>query len=190
MAAVTVQMVHGLEPVRDAARIVGLGVCAGPMEQPNYKKPPMVVLVRDTESVLGDDGHDRNAPFDPYGEATSVVLIVCALDHDVAHELATLLSRLADRIERSDTYGSMQDEPRDFRVYLPAEMRWTTLRVAQHTIAGAGDSIVHAAGLVIEGVVIAILGNEACQLVATQIAIKARKVRQAMVPDALLPPTP
>lgn len=163
------------------SQVVGLGVCAAPIEQANYKKPPMVVLIRDLASVSADaEEHDRQVEIDG-----DVVVMPCALDHVVAQELSVALERIATRIEKSDEYGTMPDEPREFAVFVPEQMRegrlWpagpATLRLSMHPVYDE-DTRLHVAVLAMDGEVLAMLGAESCRKLAAQISRKATQVRR------------
>lgn len=82
------------------SHVVGLGVCAAPIEQPNLRKPPMVVLIEDLRSVDGDAGHARTAIIDD-----EISSMVAAMDWEPAQELAEWLPRAADRIEKYERTG-------------------------------------------------------------------------------------
>src|SRR5262245_20272358 len=100
MSAVAVHTVHALRPDLDVSHVVGLGVCAAPIEVPGLRKPPMVVLIEDLRSVNAGRGHDRTAVIDD-----DVSTMVAALDRQPAQELAEWLPRAADRIEKFERTG-------------------------------------------------------------------------------------
>ncbi len=174
--AVTLQAVHGLQAVHeDELRVVGLGVCAAPIQQRDYRKPPMVVLLQDTQSVHEGDGHDRQAEID--GDVSA---FVCALDWEPAQKLSGMLEAMAAQIRKRDQYGSnIPTEPRLFPCFLVDTMESSFVVVDLEQVR-AGDSIVNAASLTVAQRQVALLGENACVHLATQLAQKSRKVRTAL----------
>jgi hypothetical protein len=174
--AVTLQAVHGLQSVQDdELRVVGLGVCAAPIQQRDMRKPPMVVLLQDTQSVHEGDGHNRQAEID--GDTSA---FICALDWKPAQELSGVLETMATQIRKRDEWGSnIPTEPRLFQCFLVDTMTMSYLVVDLRQVRNA-DHVVNAASITVARRQVALLGENACVHLATQLAQKSRKVRTAL----------
>jgi hypothetical protein len=133
MSSPTVYLVHALEQDAAGPRVVGLGTCAAPVQQVDFRKPPMVVLLVDREAVADDDtGHDRNAVLDD-----DVLVALGALDAATGREVATVLERAADTLERREQYGATVAPSRAFTVLVPTTQTEAELELGVEDVASS-----------------------------------------------------